>query len=153
VFADIDNQNWGGNGYAFMFNGGPRRIVIDHNTIIQEHAMGILLVDGPPVLEFAFTNNIVRHNEYGIIGSGHGPGNDTISAFFPGSTVTHNVIADGDASRYPPGNQFPSSAQFRTQFGGYGEGNFRLVESSPWRNAGSDGRDLGAEVRPRAVPR
>ena len=28
VFADIDNQNWGGNGYAFMLTGGPRRIVI-----------------------------------------------------------------------------------------------------------------------------
>ncbi len=107
VFADIDNQNWGGNGYCFMLNGGPRRIVIDHNTIIQEHASGILQVEGPPVLEFAFTNNIVRHNAYGIIGSDHAPGNDTISAFFPGSTVTRNVIADGDASRYPPGNQFP----------------------------------------------
>ena len=153
VFADIDNQNWGGNGYCFMLNGGPRRIVIDHNTIIQEHASGILQVEGPPVLEFTFTNNIVRHNAYGIIGSDHAPGRDTLSAFFPGSTVTHNVIADGDASRYPSGNQFPSSAQFRAQFAGYGEGNFRLVESSPWRNAGSDGRDLGAEFRPKAVPR
>ena len=54
VFADIDNQNWGGNGYCFMLNGGPRRIVIDHNTIIQEHASGILQVEGPPVLEFTF---------------------------------------------------------------------------------------------------
>jgi hypothetical protein len=153
VFADIDNQNWGGNGYCFMFNGGPRRIVIDHNTIIQEHASGILQVEGPPVLEFTFTNNIVRHNAYGIIGSDHAPGRDTISAFFPASTVTHNVIADGDASRYPSGNQFPSSAQFRAQFAGYGDGNFRLAESSPWRNAGSDGRDLGAEFRPKAVPR
>ena len=67
-----------------MINGGPRRIVIDHNTIIQEHASGILQVEGPPVLEFSFTNNLARHNAYGIIGSDHAPGNDTISAFFPG---------------------------------------------------------------------
>ncbi|HET9831969.1 MAG TPA: right-handed parallel beta-helix repeat-containing protein, partial [Vicinamibacterales bacterium] len=33
VFSDIDNQRWGGSGYAFQISGGPRDITIDHNTI------------------------------------------------------------------------------------------------------------------------
>jgi hypothetical protein len=144
VFYDIDSRNWGGNGYSFLLMGGPRDIVIDHNTIIQEEASGIVQVDGPPVLEFSFTNNLARHNAYGIIGSDRAPGNDTLSTFFPGSTVTSNVIADGDARRYPRGNHFPSSAEFRAQFARYAQGDFRLAPSSRWRRAGTDGRDLGA---------
>ena len=145
LFFDIDSQAWGGNGYAFMINGGPRRIVIDHNTIIQENASGILQVEGPPVAEFSFTNNLARHNAYGVIGSDRAPGQDTIAAYFPGSTCDRNVIADGDSRRYPAGNRFPSSAEFRAQFVRYAERDFRLVVTSAWRAAGKDGWDLGAE--------
>jgi len=145
VFADIDDSNWGGNGYCFSLTGGPRDIVIDHNTMIQEHAYGILQVDGPPVLGFSFTNNITRHNAYGIKGGGRASGSDTISAFFPASQVSHNVIADGDSERYPRDNLFPSSAELRAQFAGYQSGNYRLVAASPWRAAASDGRDIGAD--------
>lgn len=146
IVADIDSTNWGGSGYAFQILGGPRQITIDHNTIIQEHASGVILLDGPPVLEFVFTNNLTRHNSYGIIGRDHGPGNDTISAFFPGSQITSNVIADGDASQYPRGNLFPTSADFRNQFVDYAASDYRLVASSTWKKAGSDGADLGANV-------
>jgi hypothetical protein len=141
----IDNRLWGGNGYAFMINGGPRRIVIDHNTIVQENGSGILQVEGPQVLEFSYTNNLARHNAFGMIGTDHGPGLDTISAYFPGSTIARNVIADGEARRYPAGNQFPTSAQFRSQFVHYAEGDFRLAGHSPWRRAGTDGQDLGTD--------
>ena len=46
VFADIDSQRWGGNGYAFLILDGPRDIAIDHNTILQEHGAGIILAEG-----------------------------------------------------------------------------------------------------------
>jgi hypothetical protein len=146
ILADIDSSNWGGSGYAFQILGGPRQITVDHNTIIQEHAGGIILLDGPPVLEFVFTNNLTRHNSYGIIGTDHGPGNDTISAFFPGSRIVSNVIADGVASQYPGGNKFPTSAEFRSQFINYAGGDYGLVATSAWKKAGSDGADLGANV-------
>jgi hypothetical protein len=151
VFADIDEKNWGGNGYSFMLLGGPRDVIIDHNTIVQEHAHGFVLVDGPAVLGFSFTNNITRHNDYGIIGTDHAPGNDTISAFFPASQIVANVIADAVAALYPRNNRFPSSAEFRAQFVAYESGDYRLAATSPWRRAGTDGRDLGAE--PAAPPR
>jgi len=144
VFSDIDEQRWGGNGYAFMLTGGPRDVEIDHNTIVQERAHGLILVDGPPVLGFSFTNNVARHNDYGIIGTNHAPGNDTISAFFPGSQIIANVVADADPARYPRSNRYPATAEFRAQFVSYETGDYRLVPTSSWKRAGSDGQDLGA---------
>jgi hypothetical protein len=60
--------------------------------------------------------------------------------------ITHNVIADGVADRYPLGNQFPSFAEFRTQFVHYDSGDFRLSGSSGWKRAGSDRTTLGADL-------
>ena len=151
VFADIDNKNWGGNGYFVQVLGGPRDITIDHNTIIQDDASGILLVDGPQILGFVFTNNVVRQNAYGVLGSNHSPGNDSISAYFPGSQIVGNVIADANPDLYPGGNRFPTSAAFRAQFVSYSGGDYRLVANSSWRLAGTDGRDLGADFS--SVPR
>jgi hypothetical protein len=144
LFDDIDNANWGGNGYALMVQDGPRDIVVDHNTFIQEHAYGILTAGGPPILGFVFTNNVARHNAYGIKGDDRGSGIDTIQAYFPASIFTSNVFADAPPRSYPGGNLFPSSAEFRRQFVSYDAKDYRLVPASPWRGAGTDGLDLGA---------
>ena len=108
--SDIDPGTWGGSGYAFLLLGGPRDIAIDHNTIIQDNAEGILQVEGPPILGFVMTNNVARQGSYGIKGADQASGNDTITAFFPAALVTRNVIADADAQQYPSGNFFPSDA-------------------------------------------
>jgi hypothetical protein len=144
VFADIDSRTWGGNGYFLSLTGGARDITIDHNTIVQDHASGLITMDGPPVLGFVFTNNLAKHNNYGIIGTNRASGSDSIASFLPGSEVTRNVIAGASASKYPGGNSFPSAAQFETQFVAYAAGDYRLIESSPWREAGTDRLDLGA---------
>ncbi|HJZ77303.1 MAG TPA: DUF5666 domain-containing protein [Vicinamibacterales bacterium] len=152
LFADIDSQNWGGNGYFLAVLGGPRDITVDHNTIISDHGSGIVDLDGPPVLRFTFTNNLARHNLYGFIGTDHGIGADSISTFLPGSVITRNVIAGGSAAAYPAGNSFPSPEQFASQFDGYGSGNYRLIASSPWRGAATDGGDLGAVLNGDSSP-
>jgi hypothetical protein len=144
LFADIDNQNWGGNGYFVALTGGARDITIDHNTVISDHGYGVVALDGAPILGFTFTNNLVKHNSYGFIGSDHGVGNDSISAFLPGSNITRNVIAGGAEGRYPGGNSFPTPEQFETQFASYRGGDYHLIGSSPWRGASADGLDLGA---------
>lgn len=108
IFADLDNQRWGGNGYAFQITDGPRDITIDRNTIVQEHGSGFIQVEGPPIPGFVFTNNVVRQLTYGVAGRDRAPGNDSLSAFFPGATFTGNVIAGGESGRYPRGNQFPA---------------------------------------------
>jgi hypothetical protein len=144
VFADIDSEHWGGNGYFMTIINGPRDVTVDHNTIISDHGSGVIQADGPPIMQFTYTNNLAKHNSYGFIGTGHGVGSDTISSFFPASDIESNVLAGGSPSAYPPRNSFPETQQFEAQFVSYSGGDYRLTESSPWRGAGSDGKDLGA---------
>jgi hypothetical protein len=144
LFADIDSERWGGDGYLVLMVGAPRDITFDHNTFVSDHGNGIASLDGPPILGFTFTNNLMKHNVYGFKGAGRGVGNSSIAAFLPGSIVTRNVIAGGDASLYPNGNSFPTTAQFEGQFASYAGGNYQLIAGSPWRGAGTDGADLGA---------
>jgi hypothetical protein len=146
LFSDINPQAWGGSGYAFLLLGGPRDVAVDHNTLIQENASGIVQVEGPPILGFVFTNNIARQGTYGVIGSDHAPGNDTLSAFFPATLFTRNVIAEADPRQYPSGNLFPSTSDFRAQFVSFDSGGFTLTPKSPWRGAGTDHQDLGATI-------
>jgi len=144
VFADIDNQRWGGNGYAMLIIGGPKNITIDHNTIVQEHGSGLIQLDGPPISEFSFTNNIAFHHEYGFMGSNHAPGNDTIATFLPGSRITNNVLAGGDAQRLPGGNRTPPAEDVCKELVSCESGDYRLKPNSAWRSAGIEHTPLGA---------
>jgi hypothetical protein len=146
VFAGIDSRRFGGGGYAIQIVNGPRDLIFDHNTIDQEHGLGILQVEGPPVFGFTFTNNLARHHAYGIKGADRATGLDTIAAFFPASRIVNNVIAGGDPARYPRDNFFPSPEEFARQFVDYEAGDYRIRVGSPWRGAGSDGRHLGADL-------
>jgi hypothetical protein len=139
-FSDIDNQRWGGSGYAFQMTDGPRDITIDRNTIIQEHGAGFIQVEGPPIPGFVFTNNIVRQNTYGIAGRDHAPGNDSLKTYYPGARFAGNVIADGDSSRYPSGNEFPSFQDLCTQMMSCVEHVYRLKPESKFRGVGADVR-------------
>ena len=144
VFTDIDNQHWGGSGYAFLITGGPRDITIDHNTIVQEHGAGFIQVDGPQIPGFVFTNNIVSHNVYGIAGTSRAPGKDALNAFFPNAQFSGNVIADGDPSRLPPGNQFPSSQELCAHMMSCATHDYRLKPDAKWRGAGAADRQAPA---------
>jgi hypothetical protein len=138
VFTDIDNQRWGGSGYAFLITGGPRDITIDHNTIVQEHGAGFIQVDGPQIPGFVFTNNIVSHNVYGIAGTSRAPGKDALNAFFPNAQFSGNVIADGDPSRLPSGNEFPSSQELCAHMMSCATHDYRLKPDAKWRGAGAE---------------
>jgi hypothetical protein len=152
TFDDIDPQKWGGSGYFLQLVGGPRDIIVDHNTIIQDHAAGILQADRGPIFGFVFTNNLIRHGSFGIKGTGTGVGNDTIRAYFPATQITANVIAEGEADRYPPGNYFPSLGQFKSQFLSFAGGDYRLITNSAWIGAGTDGAPLGARADDPTAP-
>jgi len=151
VFDGIDKSKWGGDGYFLLLTDAPRDVTIDHNTIVQRASMGLVKIGRGVTEGFVFTNNIAGHGAYGIIGRDHGVGKDSIAAYLPGATITHNVIAGGKASAYPPGNQFPTMDELRKQLDGY-----RLISASAWRHAGTDKRDLGANTevvpQPPAAP-
>jgi hypothetical protein len=146
VFDGIDREAWGGDGYFVLLTGAPRDITIDHNTVIQRKSGGIVKIGSGITQNIAITNNIASHGNYGIIGTNHSVGNDSIAAYLPGANITRNVIAGGRSSVYPPGNLFPSVEEFQRQFVDAGAGDYRLVPGSPWLKAGTDRRDLGADI-------
>jgi hypothetical protein len=152
LISDVDPTRWGGNGYALQVLGGPRDVTMDHNTIIQEHAMGLVQVEGPHVAGFAFTNNVAQQGAYGIIGQDHAPGNDTIATFFPRSIFAGNVIGGGESSRYPSHNQYPSVTEFRRQFVSYDGADYHLTRESSWRGSATDREDVGVNFATLARP-
>jgi hypothetical protein len=146
VFDGIDRKAWGGDGYFLQLSDNPRDITIDHNTIVQGSSGGIIKMAHGATDGFRFTNNIASHGDYGMIGTDHAVGNDSIAAYLPGAEITNNVIAGGDSRRYPPGNFFPSLDELRRQFAAFASHVYVLAESSAWKKAGTDGRDLGANL-------
>src|SRR5581483_4205405 len=155
VFDDIDRDEWGGDGYFLLVSDAPRDVTIDHNTIVQGKSGGLVKIAHGVAQGVAITNNIALHGDYGIIGTDHGVGNDSINTYLPGAQITKNVIAGGNASAYPPGNFFPGVADFQKQFVDFSNHDYRVAPASSWRKAGSDGRDLGADLStvPDAPPR
>ncbi len=142
LFLDIGSGP-GGGGTLFQILNGTADVVIDHNTGFQTG--NIIMVEGPPNTGFVFTNNIVRHNAYGIVGTGTGSGHSTLDTYFPGATVKKNAIVGGWPGRYPADNFFPSSTD-DVRFEDLARGRPRLAEKSPYRRVGLDGADLGADV-------
>lgn len=143
LFEDISGAKWGGSGILFQMLNGTAEVMIDHNTGLQDG--NIILADGAPHTGFVYRNNITPHNQYGIIGTGTGVGNGTIQRYFPGSVVRNNVIAGGSDAYYPRDNFFPASLD-KVGFVNRAAGDHRLAESSPSKKAGTDGRDLGANM-------
>lgn len=142
VFDDVSGKKWGGDGRLFQLLAGTAAVVIDHNTAFQD---GIMLVaDGSPHTGFIYHNNIAPHNAYGVKGSGKGVGNATLAAYFPGAVFVRNVLVAGVASDYPADNFFPRSLD-AVGFINRGGGDYRLASRSPYKNAATDGKDLGVD--------
>ena len=142
LFYDIGTPLWGPNGRLFQIVDATADVHIVHNTAIQTG--NIITLDGAASTGFVYINNIAPHNDYGVIGSGHSIGNDSINFFFPGCYFTKNVIVGGPSSVYPSGNFFPASIN-DVGFVDVSNANYRLTSNSPYRNAGTDGLDIGAD--------
>jgi hypothetical protein len=143
----VDRSAWGGNGTFLQIGEGPPEIVVEHNTIVQTSnlitAYGGSRESPSAADRFVFRNNIALHNANGVIGQGLAIGTTTLAAYFPGAIFARNVLAGGNASRYPGDNLFPDVARFQQQFVNYAAGDFRLRPDSEFRRAGTDGADLG----------
>jgi hypothetical protein len=142
LFADVGGPRWGGTGALLQILNGAAQVVVEHNTALQTGS--ILVAEGTPNEGFVFRANVLPHNEYGMIGTGTAPGTATIARFFPGAVIEGNVIAGGDAARYPRGNHFPASLS-AVGFTDRERGDYRLAEGSRYRN-GAAGRDAGVDM-------
>jgi hypothetical protein len=139
--------------YFLQTNGG-QQISVEHNTVQQ--AGNVITAYGLPSRSFAFRDNIVQLNQYGIVcltdGSDCGSENIFCNCF-PGAVFKGNVFADNLSiaandrlpERYPAGNYFVGSYQ-RIGFSDFAHGNWRLAGNSHTRNRGSDGKDPGVDT-------
>ena len=150
LFYDVDASRWGGSGAFALIGEGPSDIAIEHNTVSQSgnilSAYGGTTADPKEIAGFVFRDNLIRHNEFGVHGANRAIGQDTLKTFFPDAIFQSNVIGGGDSKRYPGGNTFISDRDFNGAFVDAAGGDFRLAASSRLRGAGSDGRDVGADV-------
>jgi hypothetical protein len=146
LFDDVDGSTWGGAGRLVQvldYRVGTTDVVIAHNTARQTGS--ILYTETMPHAGFAYRDNLTARGDYGVAGGGTGEGTDTLSTYFPGADFRRNVIVGGTASRYPADNFFPASFA-AVGFVDEGGGDYRLAETSPYRNAATDGTDVGADI-------
>src|SRR5262249_34014798 len=98
-----------------------------------------------PTTNFVFTNNIVPHNLYGVVGDyGVGLGMLAINTYFPGSTFGRNAIVGGLDSNFPADNYCPSSLG-AVGFVDLAGRNYALALGTPYVGAGTDGKDIGVD--------
>ncbi|HEX7333420.1 MAG TPA: hypothetical protein VF290_18090 [Pyrinomonadaceae bacterium] len=139
---EIDGPRFASNGAFATVTNKTEDVTFEHNTVIQTNQ--IVVTDYAPNTRFIFRNNINRHNDFGIFGSGVGIGNPAIQHFFPGAVVTGNVIAKeinapaNVESIYPAGNFFPSTM---TEVVG---DDYRVLAA--WKGKGTDGKDPGVDI-------
>jgi hypothetical protein len=145
LFDDITPASWGGGlTRVFQIGQGASRVTFDGNTIMHGTST-VLSAYGKAMPYFVFTNNIAVHGKYGVMGASSSPGSATLAAFFPGCVFSNNVLAGGDASRYPPGNTFPTLAQWDASFVDPENGDYRILSSSVFYNKGTGGSIPGTD--------
>jgi len=146
VFEDVSGARWGGHGRVFQildYRVGTADVVIDHNTAF--HDGPVIFADGKPHTGFVYRNNLSLKGDYGVFGSGASEGLATIRSYFPGAVFLKNVVVGAAPSLYPANNFFPASLD-KVGFVNLAGGNYRLAASSPYKKAGTDGRDIGADI-------
>jgi uncharacterized protein (TIGR03437 family) len=145
----VDGPRFSSNGVFATVIARTEDVTIEHNTAIQTG--NIISTDYEPNVRFIYRDNISRHNDYGIIGSGHGIGNDSIAYYFPNGVISANVIAkevnapSNVESIYPAGNYAPANLD-AVGFVDWRNGNYRLASSSPYKGAGTGGTDSGCNI-------
>ena len=155
IVEDISQAKWGGspNGKLLQVLGPMDDITFEHNTAFE---------DGSPLLfgslgsnpnrfyqGFVYRNNIVNRALYGVF-STIGEGTAALNYNAPGYVFQKNVVVGANPSTYPPSNFYPagpmpSNINFVNYNNGIG-GDYHLQASSPYKNAATDGKDVGADI-------
>ena len=168
VILDDLSTKYVGPGTAFeLANTWPTNPL---NTVTINHVTGFpdptshLIVMGNQVAAqmygLVFTNNLTMTGQYPIWNSGGGQANcavgdvplTSIANCFATYTFGNNGLI-ASPSKFPPSswpshNMFPQTVedvQF-TNFNNGNGGNYELQSGSPYKNKGTDGKDLGADV-------
>jgi hypothetical protein len=129
VFSDITGAVWASSpGRLFQIINKVKGLTIERNIGLSDGPT--VMADEGPTTGLVFTGNIIA-GQTGVIGSGTGAGNSTLSQYFPGAVFQDNVVIGGSAAHYPSGNFFPASLS-DVGFENAAAGDFQLAPSSPY---------------------
>ena len=170
VVIDDLSKKYVGGGTAFeIMNGWTKNalnsITINHVTAFPDPGSHLMIMGNVhyttnPMYGLVFTNNLVITGQYPVWSTGGGPAScgfkdvPIISIAKCFTTVTFNnngLVATPPAfppSTWPANNIFPQTINdvaFANFSNGNG-GNYELQSSSPYKNKGTDGKDLGADI-------
>ena len=163
---DIDLKKYNGTGHFAEVEtdrGAPlvRSVAINHVTAFPPS--GLFTIGGDPqakMSDFSFDNSLVTVGSSPVWSIGGGTANcafydkplTTFTACFSQYSFTNNALiatpSEYPLSSWPRGNAFPASISavgFVNYNGGNG-GDYHLLPSSPFKSAGTDGKDLGADI-------
>jgi hypothetical protein len=137
-----------------------------HNTVVNAnptqsstcnsvYSDGSMITVGDPVTTkwagFVYKDNISDYRACGVAGGGCN-GNDatcSLNGVFTGWVFTNNGImrSAGVGPNYPSGQLWVTSwGSQLVNFNSGLDGNYRVASGSTWKNAATDGKDLGADI-------
>jgi len=168
VLDDISIQKYVGDGAVVMImNKWPKNplntVTINHITGFPDPTGNMMFIgDGAKTASMyglVFTNNLLITARYPVWNTGGRSSCavkdvplTTISKCFTTATFTNNgLIASPPSfppSVWPKGNMFPQTVEDVdfTNFNNGDGGDYELLPSSPYKNKGTDGMDLGADI-------
>ncbi len=136
---------------AFVLINNPTGIKVVHNTIFKSR--NAVTMDARTALNggpdpkgtgLVFQDNLFSEGDYGIFGSGVGEGAGALNVYFTNYVFSGNNMAGRASSDYPAANTFLPTSQLG--FVNLAGGNYRLSATSPLKNKGTDGTDVGADI-------
>jgi len=161
VCEDINRHTWGAVTSAagsFLYpNNGPTQVTADHNTCFNERYLIAFDVNAYPQTNFVYTNNITQGQAYPWNPIAHVYGGNTgllgtaaLNAFVPsGYSFTKNII-EGTFSNSAFTGTDSTSNWWPTAWTGVlvnqPSGDYHVVTGTPYKNGGTDGKDVGADV-------
>jgi len=138
----------GAQGRAYQILQGPTDVTIRHNTTFTNGGAYFMTESSPKADQFVFQDNITSYGDYGFLGTGTTDGLNTLTTYYTNYTFTKNAIigAGNNSSNYNGLNCFFPSTVSAVGFSNYNSGDYHLNTTSPYKNAGTDGKDLGADI-------
>jgi len=168
VLDDLSTAYDGGGTGLLIANNWPQNpvntVTINHVTVFPDPQSHMMVTGNvaanQQMYQFVFTNSLFVTGTHPIWNVGWGATSCgyedvpliTLNRCFNNSIFTNNVLitppAAFPASTWPADNLFAATiddVEF-TNFNNGDGGNYELLPTSPYKNAGTDGKDLGADI-------
>ena len=157
VTSNINTGLFDGDGRLFLFSGDPKDVLIAHNTMLG--ATNAALVFGPAgttTVNFMARDNLFGGGRYAVLGD-NTQGGDAFALYAQGGFLMQTVFIGDPAisgtSNYGPPNLYQVQQFFEGSyttatvgFANFAGGDYSLLSTSAYKNRGTDGTDIGANI-------